>query len=155
MTSRSLWLALLVLTLASCSSSRVKLDRLDRTKPTAVATATLRAYTAEDITTLQALATTQHQRTLQRQAATPLPTSVAVSPLFRGAIWEAAQRWNGKILEVRFSNDLQRAYALFERDDTAAYVVVLRLERSAWRLDDMLAYTPAAYATLSHVLSQE
>lgn len=162
-----LWLAVLglTLTLASCKTAQVNLDRLDRNKPTEVATAALRAYAAQDLYTLRALATTQHQRTLQRYAYEPLPTDVAVSPLFRGAMWEAARRWKGKILEVRFSSDLQTAYALFERSDAphspkgntapACYVVVLRLERAAWRLDDMMAYTPEAYAALTYIMAQE
>lgn len=172
--SFTLWLALcgLVLSFAGCKTTQVNLDKVDRNKPTEVATAVLRAYAAQDLTTLQALASQQHERTLKRHAYDPLPTDVAVSPLFRGAIWEAAQRWDGKIQEVRFSSDLQHAYALFERstvsssdlhspkgrpqtDTPACYVVVLRLERAAWRLDDMAAYTPEAYAALSYVMEQE
>jgi len=141
--------------LGSCQSSKVNLKRIDRTNPKIVAEAVLKSYQKKDLPTLKALASQDNAQTIQKLIISDL--LVKERRIFTNDQWKKIERWDGKIKEVRFSDDLKRAYAMFdgdmeENDFGEISVVQLILEQKEWKFDNIVAYTKESFDSLGYVM---
>lgn len=146
---------ILILLLVSCQSSKVNLKKLDRTNPKTVATAVLKSFKNKDLKTLRVLATAQHAIAIEKMILNDKATQE--QHLFTGAQWDKINNWKGKIKEVRFSDDLQTAYALFFSEENAndlseIAVVRMNLIRKEWKFDNIISYTKESFNTLGYVM---
>lgn len=148
---------ILVMLLQSCSTSKVNLKRLDQSNPKKVAIAVLKSYQNKDLASLQALATQQHEQTLQRLALSEDLTNK--SGIFSGDTWNRIEQWNGKVTEVRFSDDLKTAFAMFEgnlegaADSPIMIVRLIELDKQ-WYFNNIATYTKQSFDALGYRLEE-
>jgi hypothetical protein len=148
-------LTIIIGLLGSCQSSKVNLKRLDKTNPKTVAEAVLKSYQKKDLETLKVLASQQNAKTIQKFIISDL--LVKERRIFTNDQWEKIKIWDGEIKEVRFSDDLKRAYAMFDgdmegNDSSEISVVKLILEQKEWRFDNIVAYTRDSFDSLGYVM---
>lgn len=148
-------LTIIIGLLGSCQSSKVNLKRLDKTNPKTVAEAVLKSYQKKDLETLKVLASQQNAKTIQKFIISDL--LVKERRIFTNDQWEKIKVWDGEIKEVRFSDDLKRAYAMFDgdmegNDSSEISVVKLILEQKEWRFDNIVAYTRDSFDSLGYVM---
>ena len=146
---------MLLLLLVSCQSSKVNLKKLDRANPAIVATAVLKSFKKKDLKTLQVLATPQHAIVIKKMILSD--EAIKEQNLFTGSQWEKINNWKGKIKEVRFSDDLQTAYAMFfseenAKDSSEIAVVRMNLIKKEWKFDNILSYTQKSFNTLGYIM---
>jgi hypothetical protein len=152
---KQLPLFILILLLVSCQSSKVNLKKLDRANPQNVAIAVLKSFKNKDLKTLQLLATPQHAIIIKKMLLSDEATKE--QNLFTGSQWDKINNWKGKIKEVRFSDDLQTAYAMFFSEENATdlseiTVVRMNLVRKEWKFDNIISYTKKSFNTLGYVM---
>lgn len=152
---KQLLLLALILLLVSCQSSKVNLKKLDRANPETVATAVLKSFKKKDLKTLQVLATPQHAIVIKKMILSD--ESVKEQNLFTGSQWDKINDWKGKIKEVRFSDDLQTAYAMFfseeeVKDSSEITVVRMNLIKKEWKFDNIISYTQKSFNTLGYIM---
>jgi hypothetical protein len=150
-----LLLTIIISFLGSCQSSKVNLKKLDKTNPKVVAEAVLKSYQKKDLETLKMLASKDNAQTIQKFIISDL--LVKERRIFTNKQWKKIEAWDGEIREVRFSDDLKRAYAMFDGDiegnDLGEILVVkLILERKEWRFDNIVAYTRDSFDSLGYVM---
>lgn len=148
-------LTIIIGLLGGCQSSKVNLKRLDKTNPKTVAEAVLKSYQKKDLETLKVLASQQNAKTIQKFIISDL--LVKERRIFTNDQWEKIKVWDGEIKEVRFSDDLKRAYAMFDgdmegNDSSEISVVKLILEQKEWRFDNIVAYTRDSFDSLGYVM---
>jgi hypothetical protein len=148
-------LTIIIGLLGSCQSSKVNLKRLDKTNPKTVAEAVLKSYQKKDLETLKVLASQQNAKTIQKFIISDL--LVKERRIFTNDQWAKIKVWDGEIKEVRFSDDLKRAYAMFDgdmegNDSSEISVVKLILEQKEWRFDNIVAYTRDSFDSLGYVM---
>lgn len=141
--------------LGGCQSSKVNLKRLDKTNPKTMAEAVLKSYQKKDLESLKALASEQNAQTIQKFIISDL--LVKERRIFTNDQWEKIKAWDGEIKEVRFSDDLKRAYAMFdgnmaENNLGEISVVQLILEQKEWRFDNIVTYTKGSFDSLGYVM---
>ena len=83
--------------------------------------------------------------------------SVKEQNLFTGSQWDKINDWKGKIKEVRFSDDLQTAYAMFfseeeVKDSSEITVVRMNLIKKEWKFDNIISYTQKSFNTLGYIM---
>lgn len=154
---RLLFFALIAFGIAftSCQSSKVNLKKLDRTNPKTVATAVLKSYQKKNLKNLEALASRSNAITIQKlQISEDLTKERRI---FSGDQWKKIENWDGKIREVRFSDDLKTAYAMFDgalegSEFSEISVVQLILEKKEWKFDNIVSYTKRSFDSLGYVM---
>lgn len=145
----------LIILLASCQGSKkVNLTKLDRGNPKIVAIAVLKSYQNQDLETLQQLATPRNAQSIKRMR---LSEELAKERrIYSNTQWEKVQAWDGKIIEVRFSDDLQTAYAMFDQveEGNEIAVVELILQKEQWNFNNIALYTQQSFDTLGYVMEE-
>lgn len=150
-----LLLTMLIGFLGSCQSSKVNLKRLDKTNPKTVAEAVLKSYQKKDLETLKALASRDNAQTIQKFIISDL--LVKERRIFTNDQWKKIEAWEGDIKEVRFSDDLKRAYAMFDGDmegDNSGEISVVKLvlEQKEWKFENIVTYTKESFDSLGYVM---
>ena len=150
-----LLLTLIIGFLGSCQSAKVNLKKLDKTNPKIMAEAVLKSYQNKDLETLKVLASKDNARIIQKFIISDL--LVKERRIFTNKQWKKIEEWDGEIKEVRFSDDLKRAYAMFDgeiegNDFEEISVVKLILERKEWRFDNVVTYTKGSFDSLGYVM---
>jgi hypothetical protein len=150
-----LLLTMLIGFLGSCQSSKVNLKRLDKTNPKTVAEAVLKSYQKKDLETLKALASRDNAQTIQKFIISDL--LVKERRIFTNDQWKKIEVWEGDIKEVRFSDDLKRAYAMFDGDmegDNSGEISVVKLvlEQKEWKFENIVTYTKESFDSLGYVM---
>lgn len=144
-----------ILLLVSCQGSKkVDLEKLDRGNPKTVAIAVLNSYQEKDLATLHALATPRNAQAIKRMMLSE--KLVQERRIFTGYQWDKIKDWKGDIIEVRFSDDLRTAYAMFhqtkEGDEIAVVQMVLQQEK--WNFDNIISYTQESFDSLGYVMEE-
>lgn len=145
----------LVLLIASCQSSRVNIKKVDRSNPQSVATAVLKSYQSQNLDNLKSLATRKNAVTIQKLIVSERLTRER--RVFSNQQWKKIEKWDGNILEVRFSDDLKTAYAMFDgqldgSEFSEITVVQMILEQKEWRFDNIVSYTKRSFDSLGYVM---
>lgn len=145
----------LVLLVTSCQSSKVNVKKVDRSNPKVVATAVLKSYQKKNLENLKALATRKNAVTIQKFIVSE--SLVKERRIFSGEQWKKIEEWDGKIREVRFSDDLKTAYAMFAgslegSEFSEIAVVQLVLQNKEWRFDNIASYTKRSFDSLGYVM---
>lgn len=145
----------LVLLIASCQSSRVNIKKVDRSNPQSVATAVLKSYQSQNLDNLKSLATRKNAVTIQKLIVSERLTRER--RVFSNQQWKKIEKWDGNILEIRFSDDLKTAYAMFDgqldgSDFSEITVVQMILEQKEWRFDNIVSYTKRSFDSLGYVM---
>jgi len=145
----------LIILLASCQGSKkVNLDKLDRGNPKSVAIAVLKSYQNQDLKTLEILATPRNAQSIKRMRLSE--KLVEKRRIYNNNHWENVKAWNGKIIEVRFSDDLQKAYAMFNetKENNEIAVVEMLLQKKQWNFDNISLYTKESFDTLEYIMEE-
>ena len=145
----------LVILFASCQSSKVNIKKVDRTNPKNVAVAVLKSYQKKNLETLKELATRKNATTIQKFIVSE--KLIKERRIFSGKQWEKIEKWDGKIREIRFSDDLKTAYAMFDgslegSEFSEITVVQLLLQKKEWRFDNIASYTKRSFDSLGYVM---
>jgi len=120
---------------------------LDRADAIATAQAILVSYQTRDLARLATLANANNRPLLQELAAQG-ERHPRYAELFRGWRWEAVERWDGAVGDVRYQ-DRDEALALFGQiapDEVA--VVVLTWEAGGWAFEDINSPGRASFEAL-------
>lgn len=151
---QTIFFALIIL-LASCQGSKkINLTKLDRGNPKTVAVAVLKSYQNQDLETLQQLATPRNAQSIKRMRLSE--QLIKERRIYNNMQWEKVQAWDGKIIEVRFSDDLQTAYAMFDQaeEGNEIAVVELILQKEQWNFNNIALYTQQSFDTLGYVMEE-
>ena len=121
---------------------------LDRTDAAATTRAVLVAYQNRDLARLATLANATNRPLLQELAAQG-ERHPRYAELFRGWQWEAVERWDGAVGDVRYRGR-DEALALFGQpgpDEVA--VVVLTWEAGGWAFEDINSPSRESFEALA------
>lgn len=151
---RQLILLTLFTIIISCKSTQ-KAAKIDQSNPAAVAEAVLNYYKSKDLESLKYLST--HQKSIIIQRMLLADNQVATQKIFSGWRWDIVNQSDGKIKEVRFADNLNSAYALFDLPANAnptspVAVVTLTSENDRWKFDDIQKYTKQNFEGLGYVM---
>lgn len=144
----------LIIGIISCKSTS-KASKVDQSNPQTVAQAVLNFYKKKDLESLKFLSTTQNADILNRMILTK--DEAAQNQLFSGWRWDKINGWDGKIKEVRFSDNLKTAFALFDLPenataDTEISVISLVSENKQWKFEDIRQYDKKSFDALGYVM---
>lgn len=154
-TIQQLSILLFIIPFFGCQSSKVNVEKVNKENPKKVAIAVLKSYQQKNIENLHALATQQNAITLQKMMISE--RLVKERRIFTSEPFYTIEKWDGKIREVRFSDNLQTAYAMFDGNLEGdafgeVHVVTLQLEDKKWRFDNIAAYTKQSFDALGYVM---
>lgn len=153
-TMKKLILFFSLVLIISCKSTK-NVTKVDQSNPAEVAESVLNFYKNQDLESLRYLSTHQKAVIIQRIILTQSET--AKQKIFSGWRWEKVNEWDGKIVEVRFADNLKSAYALFDLPKDAnptspATVVTMTSENKKWKFDDIQKYTKQSFEGLGYVM---
>jgi len=151
---RKLILLTILVTIISCKSTQ-KVTKVDQGNPAKVAEAVLSFYKNKDLESLKFLSTQQKSIIIERIILTN--NQVASQKIFSGWRWDIINKSDGKIQEVRFADNLKKAYALFDLPENSsptspAAVVTMISENDKWKFDDIQKYTKQNFEDLGYVM---
>ena len=145
-----------LVTIISCKSTQ-KATKVNQGNPAEVAKSVLNYYKSKDLESLKYLST--HQKSILIERIILSENEIAKQKIFSGWRWTNIQQWDGEIQEVRFTDDLKHAYALFHlpSNSTAtspAIVVTMISENEKWRFDDIQQYTKQSFEGLGYIMEE-
>ena len=151
---RKLILLTVLVLIISCKSTQ-KATKVDQSNPEDVAESVLVFYKKQDLESLQYLST--HQKSVIIQRVILSGNEIAKQKIFSGWRWESINKSDGKIKEVRFADNLKRAYALFELPEkpiptSLTTVITMISENEQWKFDDIQQYTKQNFEDLGYVM---
>lgn len=140
--------------LTSCTATR-KVTKVDLTNPKMVAGAVLDFYQKKDLEALKYLSVEKKANILEGIIVKNDPATI--QNIFSGWRWEKINQWNGKIAEVRFSENLKQSYAIFDMPETVTpesevSVVVMQSENNQWKFDDIQKFTKKGFDSLGYIM---
>ena len=151
---RELILLTALVIIISCRSTQ-KATKVNQSNPAEVAESVLSFYKDQNLEALKHLSI--HQKSVIIQRIILSGDETAKQKIFSGWRWESINKWDGKIKEVRFADNLKSAYALFELTENSnptspATVVTMVSENEKWKFDDIQKYTKQSFEGLGYIM---